>query len=256
MEKKRKKRVLPCLFLLFLLQPLFILPHALCLPSFSATGFVKGRIELTNPRIKARPGKPGNLDASGVVVWLNQLDGAPPRSGSRQKRSITQRNKRFIPHVIAVEAGSEVGFPNEDSFFHNVFSIYNGKRFDLGLYAGGETRPVHFSRPGVSYIFCNIHPQMSAVVVSVETPYFAMTDQNGDFTIPNLSEGRYQLSVWHERAKPENLAALTRIVQVKAPGLELGKISVSEEGYIPRAHPNKHGQDYDRASDRPGYRRP
>ncbi|MBL8169707.1 MAG: hypothetical protein JNJ50_16235 [Acidobacteria bacterium] len=214
---------------------------------------VKGRVELINSRMKT---KNGRLDASGVVVWLTPLDAGAVRTGPRQRRIINQRNKRFLPHVVAVEAGSEVDFPNDDPFFHNVFSIYNGKRFDLGLYASGETRPVNFNRPGVSYIFCNIHPQMSAVVVAVDTPYFTLSESSGALSIPNVPEGRYRLSVWHERAKPETLAALTRQVQLSGAGLDLGVIQVSEEGYVPRPHANKHGQEYDNELNRPAYRKP
>lgn len=215
---------------------------------------VKGRVELSNSRLKPRNGM---LDASGVVVWLEPLGGAPlPRTAARQKRVIDQRNKRFSPHVVAVESGSLIDFPNGDPFFHNVFSIYNGKKFDLGLYASGETRPVNFNRPGISYIFCNIHPQMSAVVVALDTPYFAVTDSGGGFEMPNVAPGRYRLNVWHERSLPERLAALSRELQISPAGLDLGVIRVSEEGYVPRPHPNKHGQEYDIQANRPDYRKP
>ena len=78
---------------------------------------------------------------------------------------LRQKNKAFEPHLLVVTIGSNVEFPNDDPWFHNVFSLFNGKRFDLGLYEAGTTRTVHFEREGVSYIFCNIHPEMSAVVV-------------------------------------------------------------------------------------------
>ena len=214
---------------------------------------VRGRVELAGSRVKPRNGK---LDASGVVVWLEPLDGPPPRIAvPRQKVVLDQRNKRFVPHVVAIEAGTMVDFPNGDPFFHNVFSIYNGKKFDLGLYASGETRPVNFNRPGISYIFCNIHPQMSVVVVALDTPYFAVTDAAGAFAINNVAPGRYQLRVWHERALPETLSSLSRSVQVTAAGLEVAPIRVSEEGYIPRPHPNKHGHEYDPGAARGGYRK-
>ncbi|MBS1790315.1 MAG: hypothetical protein JST85_21500 [Acidobacteria bacterium] len=214
-----------------------------------AVATVKGHIELANSKLKSR-------DAGSVVVWLKPTDGSTPRSSSKQRKIITQRDKRFSPHVVAIEAGSEVDFPNEDPYFHNVFSIFNGRRFDLGLYASGETRPVNFNRPGISYIFCNIHPKMSAVVVALDTPYFGISDRSGEFIINNVPAGEYRLSVWHERAKPEALAALSRTVQISGAIADLDTIVVSEEGYVPRPHPNKHGQDYDSQSDRPGYRKP
>lgn len=236
---------------------IFIFSLAFHWPGNSGAGLaattVKGRIELSNSKLKSRGGK---LDASGVVVWLSSLTGVVQRGTAGQKQVMTQRNKRFLPHIVAVEAGSEVDFPNEDPFFHNVFSIFNGKRFDLGLYASGETRPVNFNRPGISYIFCNIHPQMSAVVVTLDTPYFAISDQAGTFAINNVPAGSYRLGIWHERAKPETLAALTRTVQVPNGAFDLGIIGVSEEGYVPRPHPNKHGQEYDNQQVRPDYRKP
>ena len=221
--------------------------HAASPPLFVA---VKGRVELLKAKAKG-----GKVDASGVVLWLEPLDGA--RAGlRRQRQKLDQRNKRFVPHVVVVETGGEVDFPNNDPFFHNVFSIYNGKRFDLGLYASGEARPVLFNRPGVSYIFCNIHPQMSAIVITLDTPYHALTDATGNFAISDVPSGRYRLQVWHERALPATLATLMQTVQVTANGLDLGVLRVSEEGYIPRPHPNKHGGDYDNPLNQAPYRKP
>jgi plastocyanin len=241
--------LLPFNFFLFSLVAILLFPEGLALSG----RVVRGQFELVNSKAKKRSGQP---DASGVVVWMVPAGDAAQPSGNRPRKIITQRNKRFMPHILVVQTGEQVDFPNEDPFFHNVFSIFNGRRFDLGLYASGETRPVNFNRPGVSYIFCNIHPQMSAVVVAVDTPYFAISDQSGKFQIDNVPEGQYRFSVWHERSLAENLGELTRSVQVTSSGLDLGVIQVSEEGYIPRPHPNKFGQDYDKLNNRPGYRRP
>jgi plastocyanin len=212
---------------------------------------VTARVELLNSKIKNR----GKADAGGVVIWLDPLDGPAPRL-QRPRQRMDQRGKRFIPHVVAVQRGSEVDFPNSDPFFHNVFSLYNGKRFDLGLYASGESRPVLFNRPGVSHIFCNIHPQMSAVVVALDTPYFGVSDRAGNVAVADVPEGRYTLRVWHERTKPAELDALTRQVRITPAAADLGVIRLSEEGYVPQPHPNKHGQDYDNERNRPPYRRP
>src|SRR5262249_41943478 len=156
----------------------------------------KGCVELINSRLKPRN---GHMDTSGVVIWVTPLNAPIPRNAIKQRAVINQRNKRFDPHVVVVEVGGQVDFPNDDPFFHNVFSVFNGKPFDLGLYASGETNSVHFKRPGISYIYCNIHPQMSAVVLALDSPYYAVTDQQGNFGIAGVPEGRYQLSVWHER---------------------------------------------------------
>lgn len=212
---------------------------------------VTGRIELLNSKMKARNGK---IDASGVVVWLESMDGNSVR-GPRVRQKIRQQGKRFTPHVMTVERGTEIEFPNLDLFFHNVFSLYDGKRFDLGLYASGETRPVVFNRVGISYIFCNIHPQMSAIVVTLDTPYFAISNESGSVTINDVAEGRYQLRVWHERTSDEELAAQTRPLRVVAGANDFGVIRLNEAGYLPQPHKNKYGGQYDDQHNKPAYKR-
>ena len=105
-------------------------------------------------------GKPAKShEANNVVVWLTPVGGAakPVAFRDGQQLRLVQRNKSFDPHLLVVPVGSVVAFPNHDPFFHNVFSLFEGKRFDLGLYEAGSTREVHFNKPGISYIFCNIH---------------------------------------------------------------------------------------------------
>jgi len=250
---------LPVMFFRSLMLPLMFL--LLSLPSVTGRAVktpaevkVTARVELLNSRVKARNGK---IDASGVVVWLESIEGDSPR-GPRTRQKILQIGKRFKPHVMAVERGTEVYFPNLDPFFHNVFSLYEGKRFDLGLYASGETRPVVFNRLGISYIFCNIHPRMSAIVVTVATPYFATSDEAGAVTINNVPEGYYQLKIWHERTSDEELAAQSRAVRVAAGaegGYDLGVIRLNEAGYMLQPHKNKHGGQYDNEHSKPSYKR-
>lgn len=220
--------------------------------SRSVRAGVSGKIELLNAKVKARNGR---VDASGVVVWLAPLNGAGAL-GQRTRQRIIQRTKRFAPHVLAVEKGTEIDFPNLDPFFHNVFSLYQGKRFDLGLYDSGESRPVTFNRVGVSWIFCNIHPLMSAVVVTVDTPWFDVSDENGSIRISDVPEGDYRIQVWHERARETELQSLTRTVRVTGGSFDLGMIRINEAGYVPRPHPNKHGRPYDNERNKPAYQRP
>src|SRR5580698_3636860 len=157
-----------------------------------------------------------SVDASGVVVWLLPLDELPPplAAGPAKAPEIIQHNKSFQPHVLAVQVGSEVRFPNMDPFFHNIFSLFDGKRFDLGLYEAGTSRTVRFDRAGVSFLFCNIHPEMSAVVVAVATPYFGTSSRSGHVEIPDVPDGRYQLNVWYERSLVEDLKALSRPIRI------------------------------------------
>jgi hypothetical protein len=173
-----------------------------------------------------------------------------------QKRSLVQQDKRFVPHVMAIQVGTEVDFPNQDPFFHNVFSLFEGRPFDLGLYANGESKPVRFNRPGVSFIYCNIHPQMSAVIVTVSTPYFTVSTADGGYSIKEVPRGVYELHFWHERSDEHQLAARSRVISVESAVADLGVIQLDESGYIPRAHKNKYGEEYGADRDQPAYRHP
>src|SRR5262249_40916807 len=115
-----------------------------------------------------------------------------------------------------------------------------------------------FNRVGISYIFCNIHPRMSAIVVTLATPYFAISDEEGAVTIGNVPEGRYRLKIWHERTSDEELAAQSRAVRVAAGaagGYDLGLIRLNEAGYMLQPHKNKHGGQYDNEHSKPSYKR-
>jgi hypothetical protein len=152
--------------------------------------------------------------------------------------------------------GGKVEFPNHDPFFHNVFSLFEGKRFDLGLYESGTTRFVQFDKPGVSFIFCNIHAEMSAVVIALPTPYYAISDARGEIRIPDVPPGRYQLQVFHSSVAPDVLRALNREITVAADSTSLGTLTLAESD-LTLAHKNKYGRDYDRPQpDSPAYARP
>jgi len=155
-----------------------------------------------------------------------------------------QKNKRFTPHVLAIPVGSAVSFPNFDPIFHNAFSNFNGQIFDVGLYKPGSSRTVEFKREGFVRVFCNIHPQMSAVIVVLKTPYFAVSDQGGAFRIPDVPAGQYELHVFHERAPTETLRALNRKLTVENAALEVPPLAISESRYLQVAHKNKFGKDY------------
>jgi hypothetical protein len=170
---------------------------------------------------------------------------------------LRQKNKAFEPHLLAVTKGSSVDFPNLDPWFHNVFSLFDGKKFDLGLYEAGTTRTVHFDREGVSYIFCNIHPEMSAVVVVVSSPYVAVTGKSGDFSIPGVPPGRYMMHLWSENSLPETLLALSREVELNGTTQSLGTLRVRAAEDPKSQHKNKYGQDYEPPSpNNPVYTQP
>jgi hypothetical protein len=122
--------------------------------------------------------------------------------------------------------------------------LFDGKRFDLGLYEAGATNSVRFDRMGVSYLFCNIHPEMSAVVVTLDTPYYGVSDKSGNIEITNVPDGRYELHVWYERSLPEALKNLTRAVRISSESRDLGTITIPEDPSFTPTHKNKYGQDY------------
>jgi hypothetical protein len=146
-----------------------------------------------------------------IVVWLAPIGKSPsvqPAPPGHFK--LIQKNRTFIPHLLVIPVGSTVSFPNEDPFFHNMFSLFNGKRFDLGLYEAGSSREVRFSREGVSYIFCNIHPEMRAVVIALTTPLYDVAGAAGSFSIHGVPPGTYELHVWIEGAPQPDLDYLSR----------------------------------------------
>lgn len=232
--------------------PLLILSTALSLSAQSVT--VSTRVEVTRNSSRTKSSEP-----SGIVVWLEPAGAAAPAHvlpSSQPKLSLTQKNKSFEPHLLVVQVGSVVDFPNHDPFFHNVFSLFNGKRFDLGLYEAGTTRQVRFDRPGVCYIFCNIHSEMSAIVVVLDTPYYAIANAAGNVTIPGVPPGRYKMHVWDERSLPDVLARLTREVTVSEAQHALATVRIPETD-ISLAHKNKYGRDYDKpVPSSPGYIQP
>jgi plastocyanin len=129
-----------------------------------------------------------------AVVWLD----APgvPLPSVRPKVVLDQRNLRFSPRVLAVQVGTIVEFPNNDRVFHDVFSFRDGKKFELGLYPVGTVKSVSFDRPGLSRVFCNIHPAMAAYVLAVDTSYFAVSDHQGRFTMTEIRAGTYTYRAW------------------------------------------------------------
>jgi plastocyanin len=183
-------------------------------------------------------------DASNVVLWLSPLDRPAAPSTAAGIPQLVQRNKEFEPHVLVVQAGTTVQFPNKDPFFHNVFSLFNGKRFDLGLYEAGSSRSIRFDRAGVSFLFCNIHEEMSAIIVAVDSPYFALSDRAGNATISKVPDGRYEMHVWYERSLGDDLKDLDRPVTISDSGRRLGTIQVPNNPDFTLAHKNKYGEDY------------
>jgi plastocyanin len=148
-----------------------------------ATG-VSGRVTMAN-------GSPAKYAA----VWL---EGGGSGSPAMKPAVVDQRDMMFSPHVSVITVGTRIDFPNHDTVFHNVFAEFDAKKFDLGMYARGQTRSITFDKAGLVAILCSVHSEMSAYVMIVDSPYHAVTDAKGRFTIADVPAGNYTLKVWHE----------------------------------------------------------
>jgi plastocyanin len=204
-------------------------------------GSVTGKVELRDSR---DPAVRNRHDYSSVVISLTPVHPDTAWAPNPKHAVIQQKEKTFSPHMLAIPVGSYVDFPNLDPIFHNAFSSYSGQIFDVGLYPPGTSRSVRFTREGVVRVFCNIHSSMSAMIVVLATPYFAVTRRDGSFVLPDVPPGQYMLRVVHERSSEATLQALTRSITVGEEALVLPGLNISEAGYLSIPHKNKFGQDY------------
>lgn len=197
-------------------------------PAFA--GDVVGKVELIE-----KGGKKAT-DLSDVVVYLDaRAKGKPGRD------VIAMKSKTFTPHVLAVTTGSTVEFPNEDPILHNVFSV-SGDGFDLGLYKRPKSGARTFEKPGIYTLYCNIHPQMSAVVVVRDSPYFARATKEGVFRIEGVPAGDYKAVAFHERSGESAPVS----VKVAATGEATIAFTLDAASYKRVQHKNKHGKEYGR----------
>lgn len=192
---------------------------------------VTGRVQVA--------GRPGPADVV-TIVYAEPLDGARVQPGTF---TVSQRNKTFLPRVLPVPVGSTVEFPNDDLFFHNVFSLSRPNPFDLGLYRAGTSERRLFRAPAVYRVFCNIHPQMTAVVLVLPTSYFVRVDAAGGYRL-DLPAGRYRLAAWSERASGLSSADVT----VGDAPLAAAELRLDESQFVAADRKNKFGLDYTRVA--------
>lgn len=174
----------------------------------AAAGAIRGRVDVRVERslLDARP-DPGGLGMAHVrdprerrasVVYLETAPRAAFESDEDRRVRLNQRDERFVPHVLAIVAGTWVDFPNSDRTYHNVFSLSKGNEFNLGRYASGRSRAFRFERPGVVRVFCEIHSHMSAFILVFAHRFFAVTDDEGRYRIDGIPPGSYTVAVWNE----------------------------------------------------------
>lgn len=209
-----------------------LLLAALGLAARAGAGDVSGQIQLLEK------GGAKAKDISDVVVFV---DGARPAKPGATPATATMvmKAKTFVPHVMVVPVGAKVEFPNEDPLFHNAFSLSPENRFDLELYKKPTKGAWVFKAPGVVNVYCNIHPQMSAVVVVRDNPFFTKTGKDGSFTIAGVPAGKYVLVAWHERGGERSLE-----IQVPAEGQVAAELTLDGSKYKRVQHKNKFGKDY------------
>ena len=139
-------------------------------------------------------------ERSRVVIYL---EGPVPADGAAAHHAsfrMEQENRRFSPDVLVVPVGAVVSFPNMDPIYHNIFSLSKAKEFDLGSYDKGDSRSVTFTKPGVVYVYCHLHPNMEGTIVVAPSRYFAQAEPNGRFRLPAVPPGEYTVVAWHKAA--------------------------------------------------------
>jgi plastocyanin len=212
------RRILIATFLLLGVVPLLAIP-------------VAGRVRVTG----RAPGT--NLP---TFVYAEALGGNSRRQAERF--TLRQAHKAFQPRVLAIPAGSTVQFPNDDPVFHNVFSLNPPEPFDLGLYRAGASKNQTFKEPGVYRVFCNIHPQMSAVILVVPTSYIVETDPDGGYRL-DLPAGRYRVTAWSERSQP-----VSAEVTVGAAAATLPDLALDESKAVVAPRTDKFGKEYPKSA--------
>ena len=201
---------------------------AVALPGRAGT--VAGRVELLE-----KGGRRAS-DVSDVIVYVD----GPKTKHPPAKATVVMRGKEFRPRVVVVATGGTVEFPNEDGVFHNAFSVSGENRFDLDLYKRPKSASWTFPAPGLVRVYCNIHPQMSAVVLVRDNPFFTRAAADGSFSLTGVPAGRHAVKAWHERAGEASAE-----VTVAGDGrVEAAALTLDTSRFRRAAHKNKYGKDY------------
>jgi plastocyanin len=174
--------------------------------------------------------------AAQAVVYAEPLDRAVVPKPVRV--SLTQKAKTFTPDVLGIPVGSTIDFPNADPIFHNVFSLSAPVPFDLGLYRAGASKSRSFGAAATYRVFCNIHPQMTALVFVVPTPFVTVTGRDGAFSL-DLPPGRYRVTAASGRSAPA-----VKEINVPSAGVRIEKLDLDERAFADEPHKNKFGKEY------------
>ena len=204
----RSLRVRPPTVAVWWLLCVFALSPLALIGERAVAGTIRGRVELRQPPADHEP-RPnvaelgmhtghGPTDRRRSVVYLDPAPRAAFDARDEPRARMDQRNESFVPHVLAIVAGTTVDFPNNDRTYHNVFSLSKPRTFDLGRYAAGRSKAVRFDTPGIVRVFCEIHSHMSAYILVFSHRYFAVTDEEGRYRIDHVPPGSYTVLAWNE----------------------------------------------------------
>jgi len=177
------------------------------------TGTIRGSVDFkvapaerdrrVNPADMAMPGQHDAADRRRSVVYLDPAPRAAFDAREEPHVRLDQRDEQFVPHVLAIVAGTVVDFPNNDRTYHNVFSLSKTRSFDLGRYSAGRSKAIRFDQPGIVRVFCDIHSHMNAFILVFSHPFFSLTDNEGRYRIDNIPPGSYNVIAWNEGVQSE-----------------------------------------------------
>lgn len=208
---------------------------AVCLPLVTiplAAANVTGKVAFVTKRGQ-------NPVTAETLVWVEPFAAKMPRL-TPGTFHITTRSKTLVPHVLAIPVGSTVTFPNDDPISHNLFSLSSNNAFDLGLYRRGAGKSQKFDTPGTVNVYCNVHPNMSAVIQVMATPYFAFADANGYFSVAGVPPGKYRLVAWNEQGGQAE-SAIDVSAAAAPPAIAL---TLDSRNYRASQHMDKAGKPY------------
>jgi len=203
-------------------------PMALASPAApEPSGRVTGTVKVTES-----DGKPGN--PAEVIVYIVGFT----EPASDQVTTIEQKDRKFVPDLVAITVNESVTFPNHDAFLHNVFSQSGTRKFDLGSYKGGDTKGRPFPEAGVVDVYCNIHPEMAATILVLPNRRHTRVDASGHFVLDGVPPGNWTVFAYARRATKPTSAPVA-VQAGAATAVELAIVRGAEP-----AHLNKYGEKY------------
>jgi len=180
-----------------------------------------------------------------TLIWLQPVKVEHLPKVPAATLQVATRSKTLVPHVLVVPVGSTVKFPNEDFVTHNIFSVSPNNKFDLGLYRRGTGKSNKFTTAGIVNVYCNVHPQMSAVLQVVDSPYYTQADEKGEYSLLDVVPGKYRLVAWNETG-----GSARSEIEVDSAGKVKGMTNLLLDSRTDRSasHLNKYGQPYSTGS--------